>query len=353
MNQLISECDGELNRKTMAENHYSPGWKFYNESLNQIYSQSIRTSFLYQIKSNSFETNTNGYIYEFRGSLKRIKENLEILRNLSWIDFRTRLIIIELTVYNVNTQLFSLIRFHINIPSTGGLILQSKIEPVDLHNQFADFSSIIHIICASIYLLIIIYSTYQQIYSIYKLKGKYFSKSIWIYIQWGIIICSYFGLTIYVWRFKEGSQLNQYLHQTNGYEFINIESFINLNEILLDLFGFCCFFCTIKYLYLFRFNSRLNQFGKTLEYVRKDLFYFAFTFILMFISFLSLFYLLFHSTIFACKDLLHTAQILFEMLLFKFDSHDLYEADRFLGPLSFTLFIYPGERPTAVSDRSR
>jgi hypothetical protein len=32
--------------------------------------------------------------------------------------------------------------------------------------------------------------------------------------------------------------------------------------------------------------------------------------------------------------------MLFEMLLFRFNSQDLYEADEFLGPFVFTLFIY-------------
>jgi hypothetical protein len=32
--------------------------------------------------------------------------------------------------------------------------------------------------------------------------------------------------------------------------------------------------------------------------------------------------------------------MLFEMLLLRFDTQDLYQADMFLGPLAFTLFIY-------------
>ncbi len=108
----------------------------------------------------------------------------------------------------------------------------------------------------------------------------------------------------------------------------------------MHLLEFCCFFSTIKYLHLFRFNARLSQFAKTLQYVAKDLFYFSWTFFIVFLSFMSLFYLLFYSKIWTCSDVLHTAQMLFEMLLFKFDTKDLYEVEAFLGPLVFTLFIY-------------
>ncbi len=106
------------------------------------------------------------------------------------------------------------------------------------------------------------------------------------------------------------------------------------------LFGFCCFFSTIKYLYLFRFNTRLSQFGKTLEYVQKDLLYFALTFLIVFISFICLFYLLFNSKISSCSDVYHTTEMLFEMLLLRFNTQDLYQANTFLGPLVFSLFIY-------------
>jgi hypothetical protein len=92
------------------------------------------------------------------------------------------------------------------------------------------------------------------------------------------------------------------------------------------------FFSRIKYLYLFRFNFRLSQFGKTLEYVNKDLLYFALTFLIIFI----LFYLLFNSKILSCSNVCHTA----EMLLLKFNTQDLYKANRFLGPVAFSLFIY-------------
>jgi hypothetical protein len=62
-------------------------------------------------------------------------------------------------------------------------------------------------------------------------------------------------------------------------------------------------------------------------------------FSLIFMAFLALFYLNFVSQIWACSSLLHTAQMLFEMLLLKFDASDLLGAPPFLGPFYFALFI--------------
>jgi hypothetical protein len=63
-------------------------------------------------------------------------------------------------------------------------------------------------------------------------------------------------------------------------------------------------------------------------------------FSVVFIAFLSLFYFIFISSISSCSTLLRTARMLFEMSLMKFDTHELLDAHAFLGPLSFTLFIF-------------
>jgi polycystin 1L2 len=268
-----------------------------------------------------------------------MKSNLTKLHELSWIDSQTRAIIIEMTLYNPNVELFTSVTFLIELFSTGGVFVQSRFDPIDLHNEFEGLSSIIRNVCGMIYMLFIIYFTFTELRLLSKLRKKYF-YSIWSFIQWGTIICSWTGAGIYAWRLREGSHLNELLHDTNGYKYINIQKAIYFDNILMYLLGFCCYFSTLRYLYLFRFNSRLSQFGKTLEYVQQDLFYFASTFSIIYISFISLFYLLFNAKIPSCSDIYHTSEMLLEMLLLGFDSQDLYEADTVLGPLAFALFIF-------------
>ena len=120
------------------------------------------------------------------------------------------------------------------------------------------------------------------------------------------------------------------------YQF-TINSYVN--DILTSLFGFCCFFGTIKFLKLCRFNQQICLFIQTLKYAGKALISFSMMFSIIFMSFLCLFYLLFTSKISSCSTLLGTAQMLFEMTCMKFDVHDLSGAAAFLGPFSFSLFI--------------
>jgi hypothetical protein len=171
-----------------------------------------------------------------------------------------------------------------------------------------------------------------------ELKWKYVYQ-FWSLIEIGIIGCSWASVGIYVWRYHESQRIEKLLSETNGYVYINLQLAAYANDVLTCLFGFCCFFGTIRFLHLCRFSQRLNLFTETLRYAVKPLISFAMMFSIIFMSFLSLFYLLFVSKLSDCSTLLGTAEMLFEMTAIKFDVHDLTEAAAFLGPFCFSLFI--------------
>ncbi len=144
---------------------------------------------------------------------------------------------------------------------------------------------------------------------------------------------------IYVWRYHESQRIGKLLSQTNGYVYINLQLAAYVNDMLTYLYGFCCFFGTMRFLHLCRFSQRLNLFTETLQCAGKPLISFAMMFSIIFMAFLSLFYLLFVAKIAACSTLLGTAEMIFQMTAMKFDVHDLTEAAAFLGPFCFSLFI--------------
>jgi hypothetical protein len=177
-----------------------------------------------------------------------------------------------------------------------------------------------------------------EIQSLFELKWKYFSR-FWSFVELGIIICSWTTVYIYIWRYKESKRISQLFKQTNGYVYINLQLSRYVNDGLTFLFGFCCFFGTIKFVRLCRFNRRLSLFIRTLEHAGKELGLFSLMFSFVFVAFICLFYLLFVSKISSCSSLLKTFVMLFEMILLKFNTKELIETAPFLGPLCFSLFI--------------
>ena len=172
-----------------------------------------------------------------------------------------------------------------------------------------------------------------------QLKWKYF-RQFWSYIQWGIIVCSWIACGIYVWRHYEINRIGDLFHRTEGDVYVDLRFASYVNDLLTFQLAFCCFFASVKLLRFAKYARRLAIYGDTIVHASKDLFYFTLSFLLMFVAFLILFFLLFASKIFACSSLLHTAQMLFEMILMKFDTSELLAADALIGPICFTVFIF-------------
>jgi hypothetical protein len=178
-----------------------------------------------------------------------------------------------------------------------------------------------------------------EIQLLFHLKRKYFYE-FWSLIELGIIICSWMGVGIYIWRYHECSRISKLFSQTNGYVYINLQLSTYINQFLTFLYGFCCFFGTIRIIRLCRFNQRICLFIQTLKSAGKELISFAMMFSIIYIAFLCLFYLLFISKISTCSSLLQTAEMIFQMISLRFNTSQLTASAPFLGPFCFSLFIF-------------
>ena len=176
---------------------------------------------------------------------------------------------------------------------------------------------------------------------LFKFKWNYFSQ-FRSFIEIGIIICSLTASAIYLWQYEELQRIENLLKQTNGYVYVNFQLISYINNIFNIIFGFCCFFGTMKFLHISHFSSHLSLFNQTFRYASKDLISFSMMYSIIFISFLCLFYLLFNSNISTCASILQTSQMLFQIMLLKFDISEINDGGRFLGPFCFSLFIFLG-----------
>ncbi|UJR06650.1 hypothetical protein I4U23_010936 [Adineta vaga] len=339
-NPISSICQDDYSCLNEDKYSYAPEWK--NETSN-IYNSFIRQAFVYQ-SADILDTymyvgdhgsySGGGYVYEFRGRLSDLRSNLSQLHQLSWIDNQTRAVIIQLTLYNPNVQLFTAVTFLAEFLSSSGLFTSARFEPI----SFSVFTSIYQVTCTIIYMILIMYFMWIEIRLLYELKWKYFQR-FWSYIEVGIIVCSWTSVGIYIWRYKECQRILKLFKETNGFVYINLQLASYVNDILTYLLSFSCFFGTIQLIKLCRFNQRLYLFIHTLQYSAKELVSFSVMFAFVFISFVCLFHLLFISELPECSSLLRTAQMLFEMTLMKFDAYQLSDAAAFLGPFCFSLFI--------------
>jgi hypothetical protein len=138
-NEITSTCLYDYSLSNEEKDSYQPGW--LNETIG-TYSSSIRQSFVYKsseeldtyIYAGNYGTYYGGgYVYEFRGRLTDLQSNLSQLHGLGWIDNKTRGVIIQLTLYNPNVQLFTSVTFLVEILSTGGIYPTARFEPMNFY----------------------------------------------------------------------------------------------------------------------------------------------------------------------------------------------------------------------------
>ena len=138
-------CLNDYSRFDEETASFAPGWQKSSNGSASQYSPSTYRSFQYvdgdQLDSYAYTGNhqtyrSGGYVYELRGRLSDLKANLSQLRQLEWIDNRTRAVIIQFPLYNPNVQLFTSVTLVVEFLSTGGLYPQSRFEPLSFQSLF-------------------------------------------------------------------------------------------------------------------------------------------------------------------------------------------------------------------------
>jgi hypothetical protein len=136
-------CKSDYSRDNEERGSFSPGWSNGTNSTNT--STTVVNAFQYR-SSEQLDTYlyigehghyaSGGFVYEFRGGLNYLKGNLSELHRFEWIDDRTRAIIIQMSLYNPNIEMFTSGTFLVECLSTGNLIPTARFEPLNLQSQF-------------------------------------------------------------------------------------------------------------------------------------------------------------------------------------------------------------------------
>jgi len=196
------------------------------------------------IYSTSYATYlAGGYVHEILSKeAKQIKNGLRNLRDHHWIDRHTRAVFLTFGLYNPNANLFVYCSFLLEqLPTTHNLFFQPSFQPFKLVQLYTGTD----LIYCLIYLFLIIYYMITEIELFLQMRKKYI-KEFWSYINWAIIVCSWFGVVIHVFRQTELKKMGKTFKDTNGKQPINLQAFSYLDSLLTYLLGFCCFFGTIK-----------------------------------------------------------------------------------------------------------
>jgi hypothetical protein len=138
-------CTRDYSRSNEDQQSYLPEWIDPDANQTNLIkrSPSIERAFQYR-SSKQMDTYlyvgehatyaSGGYLYECRGSLLHLRQNLSELHRLTWIDDRTRAVLIQMSLYNPNVEMFTSVTLLMEFLSTGNLVPTARFEPIELQS---------------------------------------------------------------------------------------------------------------------------------------------------------------------------------------------------------------------------
>ena len=132
---IESQCEDDYQSSNEETRSFYPGW--LNQTINTMSNRSIEKAFQYQTENIDDD---HGYLYEFRGHLRDLQSNASELHRYQWIDQQTRVIVIQMYLYNANVELFTSISVLVEFFSTGSLHPQIVIDPIHFYRKTMIFA---------------------------------------------------------------------------------------------------------------------------------------------------------------------------------------------------------------------
>lgn len=118
------------------------------------------------------------------------------LSNYNWIDSQTRVVLVTVTVFNVNYNLFGVLRLAVEFPGAGDAIpYVGDLETITAFTYLDSTDHAVAVIEVLVVIYFFIFFILSELYEMYTSRFEYL-KDLWNYYEWFIIVlfCTVFAL---------------------------------------------------------------------------------------------------------------------------------------------------------------
>jgi len=264
------------------------------------------------------------------------------LKARRWIDQATRLVSVDLNVYNPNIAKFGIVRFDVEFLASGGAVATSsfKVQQLEMNPDkiFEDPDLLFMMICTCVLLSFNLWYFFLEVAELCQKGWKEYASDFWNYLEiinMTLLMISTGGLFYWRWEgftlletFDPASDTYIPLHNTSFW----VATFVNLNGIN----------CVLTYLKVFKFlgvSPKMAQMVNTVAIASEDLLVFLIAFFIVLLGFMFAFYVTLGSEISGFRTYEVTLFTLFNMLLGDFDYQEIKQTNIIFGPLLFFFYI--------------
>ena len=280
-----------------------------------------------------------GYVANLGYNSESALDVIDSLEHEDWIDEKTAVILVECTVFEPSTSLFSVMRYLYERYPTGGVFTSSKVKTITM---YLPQGSGIYRSLYQVYqiLLTLVILTFAMVEIAKAIRGaRVYFREFWSWVEITLLSSATAAIVIMLYKEKYMREYVMNVH-VNPFDNWSADQIVFWSEIEDYLLSCVMFLITIKSLRLIRFSSHIYQMRMTLRDSFTPLYSFAAVFVVMMLAFASFGYMAFGSTLIEYSSLLQSVSSLLQMLIGGKSSYYQLKVttESSLGPVF--LFVY-------------
>lgn len=192
-----------------------------------------------------------------------------------WVDQQTRAVMVELTVFNVNTNLVSIATYFYEVLANGAAFTSERIDTLELYSTESGAQDFYRI-CQFLFIAMVLFHFALILVNLCRQRRGFFTFP-WNIVQVLQVASSASSVAFYIIRAKCVLQSIKDI-QSNPYGLVNFQtslSWANYENMLISL---AIFLATVKLLHLIRFNPSVvylfSSFQRSMSYQISYFFFF-------------------------------------------------------------------------------
>ncbi|XP_062900047.1 polycystin-1-like protein 1 isoform X3 [Mobula hypostoma] len=176
------------------------------------------------------------------------------LKKTKWIDRYTRAVIVEFTLYNPPTNLFTIVSLLAELPPSGGILSLVHIESVRIYqeNTLLDYFIMAFEL---LFLVLILLHLYLQVCRMTQKGILSYWREPWNWLEIGLVVISIFYYVYYVFYFVLAVDVIDHLHSGYFKTFVDMSFISAWIKVKRFLHGLLVFLLLIKSIHLLRVNK--------------------------------------------------------------------------------------------------
>lgn len=248
-----------------------------------------------------------------------------------WIDRQTRAVILELTVYNSNTNLFCYSKFVAEFPEIGGVIPYSDIQIFRLHTNN------IILLFKFIFVIAILASTVFIVFEICS-NGYSFFKIAWNWLDLVALAMSYTTIAAFVVNhYILQKTISVFKEDKNAY--VGFENLAFYDSVANTAHGILVFLLSVRISRILGYSGKINEMAAVITKSAIDLAGFCVVFGVTYLAYVLTGTLLFGRGTDKYRDIFHTYATLTEAVIGKNRMGIIQMSEPMLAELYYFTFV--------------